>query len=71
MHDFDVARTARLWRSVKYEEVYLRAYASVAEARNRIGNYLEFYNSSRPHSSLKGLTPDQVYFHRPPEAMAA
>jgi putative transposase len=61
----------RIWRSIKYEEVYLRAYASVQEARTSIGRYLEFYNSIRPHSSLKALTPDQVYFNRLPESMAA
>jgi len=52
----------RLWRSVKYEEVYLRAYDSVAEARSSLGSYLGFYNRKRPHSSLDGRTPDQVYF---------
>lgn len=51
----------RLWRTVKYEEVYLRAYASVSEARTSIGRYLDFYNGRRPHSSLGGQTPDQVY----------
>jgi putative transposase len=61
----------RIWKSIKYEEVYLHAYASVSEARTSIGRYLEFYNSIRPHSSLKALTPDQVYFHRLPEPMAA
>jgi putative transposase len=61
----------RLWRSLKYEHVYLYAYESVAEARSKIGRYLEFYNTSRPHSSLGAQTPDQVYFHRPPEALAA
>jgi putative transposase len=61
----------RLWRSLKYEHVYLHAYQSVAEARMKIGRYFEFYNSQRPHSSLGALTPDQVYFHRPPEALAA
>ena len=61
----------RLWRSLKYEHVYLHAYASVAEARSQIGGYLEFFNAARPHSSLKGQTPDQVYFHRPPELLAA
>ena len=49
----------RLWRSVKYEEVYLRAYDSVSEARASIGRYLDFYNGRRPHSSLDGITPDQ------------
>jgi putative transposase len=52
----------RIWRSVKYEEVYLRAYDSVSEARQSIGRYLAFYNSKRPHSSLDRKTPDQVYF---------
>jgi putative transposase len=52
----------RLWRSVKYEEVYLRAYDSVAEARRSLGDYLGFYNRKRPHSSLDGRTPDHVYF---------
>jgi putative transposase len=61
----------RIWKSIKYEEVYLHAYASVSEARMSIGRYLEFYNSIRPHSSLKRLTPDQVYFNRLPESLAA
>ncbi len=51
----------RLWRTVKYEEVYLRAYASVSEARASIGRYLSFYNGTRPHSSLGGQTPDRAY----------
>jgi putative transposase len=61
----------RLWRSLKYEHVYLHAYETVGEARNKIGRYFDFYNSRRPHSSLRAQTPDQVYFHRPPEALAA
>ena len=52
----------RLWRSVKYEEVYLRAYESVAEARASLGRYLTFYNAKRPHSSLAARTPDEAYF---------
>jgi putative transposase len=52
----------RLWRSVKYEEVYLKAYASVAEARASLGRYLTFYNTKRPHQDLDGRTPDQAYF---------
>ena len=52
----------RLWRSLKYEEVYLRAYASVPEARTSIGKYLAFYNAKRPHQSLARQTPDQAYF---------
>ena len=54
----------RLWRSVKYEEVYLKAYASVAEARAGIGAYLNFYNTKRPHQALDGNTPDQAYFNQ-------
>jgi putative transposase len=61
----------RIWKSIKYEEVYLHAYASVSEARTSIAHYLEFYNSIRPHSSLKAQTPDQVYFHRLPKPLAA
>ena len=61
----------RIWKSIKYEEVYLHAYGSVSEARARIAKYIGFYNSIRPHSSLKALTPDQVYFNRLPEALAA
>ncbi len=53
----------RLWRSINYEEVYLRAYASVSEARAGIGRYIGFYNSRRPHSSLEGRTPDQADFN--------
>src|SRR3989441_2658955 len=61
----------RLWRSVKYEEVYLRAYESVGQARASIGRYLDFYNNRRPHSSLDGDTPDQAYFNSLPIRMAA
>jgi putative transposase len=61
----------RLWRSVKYEEVYLRAYNSVSEARASIGGYLDFYNRRRPHSSLDGATPDQVFFNPLPLRLAA
>jgi len=52
----------RLWRSVKYEEVYLRAYDNVGHARTSLGRYLDFYNGKRPHSSLDARTPDQAYF---------
>jgi putative transposase len=53
----------RLWRTIKYEEVYLRAYASVPEARASLGRYIEgFYNTRRPHSSLGRQTPDEAYF---------
>lgn len=61
----------RLWRSVKYEEVYLKAYQSVGEARASIGKYLEFYNQKRPHSSLDDRTPDEAYFTPTPLPEAA
>ena len=61
----------KMWRSVKYEEVYLRAYESVSEARDSIGRYLDFYNRRRPHSSLDGSTPDQAYFNSLPLRTAA
>ena len=61
----------RLWRSVKYEEVYLRAYESVSDARSSIGRYLDFYNTRRPHQSLDGGTPDQAYFTKLPFRVAA
>jgi len=62
----------RLWRSVKYEEVYLRVYETVGEARSSIGRYLDFYNGRRPHSSLDGNnTPDQAHFNSPPLRLAA
>jgi putative transposase len=61
----------RLWRSVKYEEVYLRAYDSASEARSSIGRYLDFYNRRRPHSSLDGATPDHAYFTPLPFRTAA
>jgi putative transposase len=61
----------RLWRSIKYEEVYLRAYESVGEARSSIGRYLDFYNGKRPHQSLDGATPDQAYFTMLPLRVAA
>jgi putative transposase len=61
----------RLWRSVKYEEVYLRAYDTVSEARASIARYFGFYNGRRPHSSLDRKTPDRVYFDRMPQTMAA
>ncbi|MBA3810313.1 MAG: IS3 family transposase [Caulobacteraceae bacterium] len=61
----------RLWRSVKYEEVYLRAYDSVGQARASLGRYLAFYNGKRPHSSLGARTPDQAYFNHQPLARAA
>ena len=61
----------RLWRTVKYEEVYLRAYDSVSEARASLGRYLAFYNAGRPHSSLGARTPEQAYLDHLPQRMAA
>jgi putative transposase len=61
----------QLWRSVKYEEVYLRAYDNVAQARASIGRYLNFYNRKRPHSSLDARTPAHAYFEHLPQVAAA
>ena len=55
----------RLWRSLKYEEVYLKAYDSVAQARQGIDDWLMFYNEERRHASLSRMTPDQVYYELP------
>jgi putative transposase len=52
----------RLWRSVKYEQVYLKAYDSVGAARLGLARYFEFYNARRPHQSHDGRTPDMIYF---------
>jgi putative transposase len=63
----DNAFVERLWRSIKYEEVYLRAYASVSEARASLGQYIYgFYDTRRPHSSLDRQTPDEAYSTAPP-----
>ncbi len=62
----------RLWKSVKYEEVYLKAYDSVSDAKANLGVYLGFFNTRRPHQSLDGKTPDAIYFAGlPQEAIAA
>ena len=61
----------RLWRTIKYEEIYLRAYRSVSEARSGLDRYLAFYNRCRPHSALGGQTPDQGYFTQPKPIQAA
>jgi putative transposase len=55
----------RLWRSLKYEEVYLKAYDSVAQAKQGIGDWLMFYNEERRHTSLSRMTPNQVYYDLP------
>jgi len=61
----------RLWRSLKYEEVYLNAYGSIAEAKSRIGTWFEFYNRIRPHQSLGRITPEAAYFGAQPMKAAA
>ncbi len=61
----------RLWKSVKYEEVYLRAYESVSAAKLGLGRYLVFYNTRRPHPSLDRQAPDQIYFNVLPLPKAA
>ena len=52
----------RLWRNVKYEEVYIKAYGSITEARRELKEYFELYNERRRHQGLDDLTPDEVYF---------
>ena len=61
----------RLWKSIKYEEVYLHAYESVIEAKAGIARYVAFYNTRRPHRALDGESPDAVYFRSLPLAAAA
>ena len=61
----------RLWRSVKYEEVYLKAYDSVGAARQALAAYFEFYNTRRPHQSHDGKTPDMIYFETLPRMATA
>jgi putative transposase len=61
----------RVWRSIKYEEVYLKAYGSVSHARRSIGDYIELYNRKRPHSSLADQTPDEAYFATLPAIKSA
>ena len=61
----------RLWRTVKHEEVFLRAYDDVPGARASLGRYIDFYNGRRPHSSLDRRTPDQGYFNPLPLRLAA
>ena len=61
----------RLWKTIKYEHVYLHAYESVADARAKLAVYIEFYNRRRPHSSIDRRTPDDAYFDRPLLKLAA
>jgi putative transposase len=60
----------RLWRSLKYEEVYLKSYDSIAEARREIGNYLAFFNDERPHQAHAYQTPDEVFTGQPRRKVA-
>ena len=59
---YDNIFVERLWRSVKYEEVYLREYREVKDARDGLARYFDFYNRERPHSALGNQTPHEVYF---------
>lgn len=61
----------RLWKTIKYEEVYLHAYETVSAARESLSRYIAFYNSRRPHRALDGQSPDAVYFQSRPLAAAA
>jgi len=61
----------RLWWSVKYQDVYLKAYSSIAEARNGLKEYFEFYNNQRRHQSLDRRTPDDVYWSTLPQMQVA
>ena len=61
----------RLWRSVKYEDVYLKAYGSIAEVRQGLSEYFEFYNCQRRHQSLDRRTPDEVYWSTLPQEQVA
>ena len=67
----DNVMVERLWKTIKYEEVYLHAYDSVSDARAAITRYVAFYNSRRPHRHLDGRTPDTVYFETLPRSAAA
>jgi putative transposase len=57
----------RFWRTIKYEEVYLKAYDSVSEAKVNLGTYMQLYNGRRPHQSQGGRTPDMIYFAELPQ----
>ena len=61
----------RLWKSVKYEEIYLHGYDTVSEVRQALARYFDFYNRRRPHSTLDGQTPDTAYFNQRLLAAAA
>jgi len=61
----------RLWRTIKYDEVYLKAYESVSHAKASLGQFITFYNSRRPHQTFAGKTPDMIYFANLPQGNLA
>jgi len=61
----------RLWRTIKYDEVYLKAYESVSHAKASLGQFISFYNSRRPHQAFAGKTPDMIYFAGLPQGNLA
>ena len=61
----------RFWKTIKYQEVYLKAYESTSDARANIRRFIDFYNTVRGHSSLQGQPPDSVYFNNTGAAIAA
>ena len=61
----------RLWKTIKYEHVYLHAYETVSEAREKMTTYIDFYNHRRPHTALDRHTPDDMYFNSRPQQLAA
>ncbi len=63
----DNVMVERLWRSVKYKEVYLKAYSCVTDAKKQLSAYFEFYNLKRPHSSLAKMTPNEFYYDQLPQ----
>ena len=70
-HLADNVYVERLWRSLKQEEVYRRAYETVAEAGKGIADYLRYFNEERPHQGLGSRTPDDVFYKRKPLPKAA
>ena len=65
----DNIQIERFWRSLKYEEVYLKSYESMTEVRKNIGKYIDFYNQKRPHQSLEYQTPDEAYWAKHKEGV--
>uniref|UniRef100_UPI0022E2B7A8 DDE-type integrase/transposase/recombinase n=1 Tax=Acinetobacter johnsonii TaxID=40214 RepID=UPI0022E2B7A8 len=63
----DVLKSNGIQISIKYEEVYLKAYSSVTDAKKQLSAYFEFYNLKRPHSSLDKMTPNEFYYDQLPQ----